>query len=81
MSDDLALNPVAGWDVRTVEAMQLVLLELGFISTPFQRPTEAHKSPIYALTLPQTRALIDVLQRSADAVERAGITSPPGPRH
>ncbi|QQN29327.1 hypothetical protein [Pseudomonas syringae group genomosp. 3] len=81
MSDDLVLNPVAGWDVRTVEAMQLVLLELGFISTPFQRPTEAQKSPIYALTLPQTRQLIDVLQRSVDAVERAGITSPPGPRH
>ncbi|WP_375233250.1 hypothetical protein [Pseudomonas savastanoi] len=61
--------------------MQLVLLELGFISNPFQRPTEAQKSPIYALTLPQTRQLIDVLQRSADAVERAGITSPPGARH
>lgn len=81
MSDDLVLNPVAGWDVRTVEAMQLVLLELGFVSTPFQRPHEAQKSPIYALTLAQTKQLIDVLQRSADAVERAGISSPPGPRH
>lgn len=81
MSDDLVLNPVAGWDVRTVEAMQLVLLELGFISTPFQRIDEAQKTPILALTVPQTRQLIDVLQRSADAVDRAGISSPPGPRH
>ncbi|WP_404940720.1 hypothetical protein [Pseudomonas putida] len=75
------LNPVAGWDVRTVESMQLVLLELGFISTPFQRPDEAQKSPIYALTLEQSRQLIDVLQRSVQAVESAGISSPPGPRH
>jgi N-acyl-L-homoserine lactone synthetase len=81
MSDDLVLNPVAGWDVRTVESMQLVLLELGFISTPFQRPDEAQKSPIYALTLEQSRQLIDVLQRSVQAVESAGISSPPGPRH
>jgi len=81
MTDELALNPVSGWDIRTVEAMQLVLVELGFISTPFQRVSEAHKSPIYALTLQQTRQLIEVLQRSADAVESAGITSPPGPRH
>lgn len=81
MSDDLVLNPVAGWDVRTVESMQLVLLELGFISTPFQRVEEAQKSPIYALTLPQTKQLIDVLQRSVQAVEHAGISSPPGPKH
>lgn len=81
MSDDLVLNPVAGWDVRTVESMQLVLLELGFISTPFHRPDEAQKSPIYALTLEQSRQLIDVLQRSVLAVERAGISSPPGPKH
>ena len=81
MSDDLALNPISGWDVRTVESMQLVLLELGFLSTPFQRIDEAHKSPIYALTLQQARELIDVLQRSVSAVEKAGISSPPGPKH
>ncbi|AZE65637.1 hypothetical protein A7D21_26900 [Pseudomonas sp. AP19] len=81
MSDDLALNPVTGWDVRTVEAMQLVLLELGFISTPFQRIEEAQKSPIFALTVQQAQQLIDVLKRSVDAVERAGIASPPGPKH
>ena len=81
MSDDLAVNPVAGWEIKTVEAMQAVLLQFSFISTPFQRPDEAQKTPLLAVSVPQARELIEVLQRSVDKVESSGLSSPPGPKH
>lgn len=81
MSDDLAVNPVAGWEVKTVEAMQAVLLQFSFISTPFQRPDEAQKTPLLAVSVQQVRELIEVLQRSVDKVESSGLSSPPGPKH
>ena len=81
MSDDLAVNPVAGWEIKTVEAMQAVLLQFSFISTPFQRPDEAQKTPLLAVSVKQVLELIEVLQRSVDKVESSGSKPPPGPKH
>ena len=81
MSQELSVNPIAGWEVKTVEAMQALLVEFSYVSTPFQRPEEAQKTPLLALTAQQAKDLIAVLQKGVDRVEGSGISSPPGPRH
>lgn len=81
MSEDLSVNPIAGWEVKTVEAMQALLVEFSYVSTPFQRPEEAQKTPLLVLTAQQAKDLIAVLQKGVDRVESSGISSPPGPRH
>lgn len=81
MSEDLSVNPITGWEVKTVEAMQALLLQFSFISTPFQRPDEAQKTPLLVVNVQQARELIEVLKKGIDKVESSGLSSPPGPKH
>ncbi|MDH0293382.1 hypothetical protein N7414_30045 [Pseudomonas sp. GD04087] len=81
MTNEISANPVAGWEVKTVPAMQALLIEFKFISTPFQRPDEAQSTPTLAVTVQQAKELIEVLKRGISVVESGGDTSPPGPRH
>ncbi|MGR3892982.1 hypothetical protein [Pseudomonas sp. 1176_21] len=81
MSEELSVNPIAGWEVKTVEAMQAMLVKFSYVSTPFQRPEEAQKTPLLAISVQQAKELIAVLQKGVDQVESSGISSPPGPKH
>lgn len=81
MSEDLAVNPITEWEVQTVPAMSSLLLKFKFISTPFQRPDEAHGTPLLAVTVEQAKELIEVLKRGVAKVESEAPASPPGQRH
>lgn len=81
MTNETAVNPVAGWEVKTVPSHQALILQLGFISTPFQRPDEAQQTPLLALTIEQARELAAVLLRGVEKLENAGTQAPPGARH
>lgn len=81
MSEDLAVNPITEWEVQTVPAMSSLLLKFKFISTPFQRPDEAHGTPLLAVTVEQAKELIEVLKRGVAKVEKEAPASPPGQRH
>lgn len=81
MADDLAVNPISGWEVQTVPSMQLLLLQFQFISTPFQRPSEAQATPVLGVTVDQAKELIEVLKRGISKAENEGSISPPGPKH
>ncbi|PIB60718.1 hypothetical protein WLF14_18840 [Pseudomonas fluorescens] len=81
MSNDSHINPIAGWEFKSVEQMQLLLLEISYVSTPFQSPDEAQKTPTLALTAQQARELSEALRRCAERLEAAPMKSPAGPKH
>ena len=81
MSNGSHINPIAGWEFKSVEQMQLLLLEISYVSTPFQNPDEAQKTPTLALTAQQARELSEALRRSAERLEAAPMKAPAGPKH
>jgi hypothetical protein len=81
MTQETAVNPITGWEVATIPAMEAVRLQFSFISTPFQRLDEARKGPAHLMTIAQTKELIEVLQKSLERLQSAEPKSPPGHRH
>lgn len=81
MSEEIHINPVTAWNIQTVESMQLLLIQLSFISQPFQRPDEAQQGLVHAITLQQAEELIEVLKRGVDKLKTAEGTPVLGPRH
>ncbi|WP_256831690.1 hypothetical protein [Pseudomonas sp. Pse1] len=81
MSEDLLVSPVTGWEVRTVEVMQALLLQFRFVSTPFQGPGETQTTPLLVVTSEQARELIELLKSVLDKVESFAISSSSGLKH
>lgn len=81
MSKGLHINPIAGWQFKIAEQLQLVLMEVSYLSTPFQKPEEAQQTPLLGLTAQQARELSEVLKRAAERLEDAQLKSPEGPKH
>ncbi|AUY32654.1 hypothetical protein OC926_22820 [Pseudomonas peradeniyensis] len=81
MSKGLHINPIAGWQFKAVEHLQLVLMEISYLSTPFQNLDEAQKAPLLGLTAQEARELSEALRRSAEHLEGLQMRSPEGPKH
>lgn len=81
MTQETAVNPVTGWEIATIPAMEAVRLQFSFISTPFQRLDEAQKGPAHLMTIAQTKELIEALRKSVERLESAEPTQSPSPKH
>lgn len=75
--DPLDVFPVTGWNIRTVPAYNLILLNLEFLASSMQSTDTPNPGRNYALTQAQVRELIAVLQRQLGRLESAGPQSVP----
>lgn len=79
--NDVALFPVAGWEIGPIPSLGLVMIQPHFLTHPMQRPEEANAGRRYALTPLQARELSDALQRALAKLESAGPPTGSGPKH
>lgn len=70
--------PVAGWTAGTIPRVEAFMLRFEFLTHAGQHASEANTGRYYALTAPQLRELIPVLQRGLQQLESAGPQAPPG---
>ncbi|MCF7545291.1 hypothetical protein [Pseudomonas petrae] len=81
MTQETAVNPITGWEIATIPAMEAVRLQFSFISTPFQKLEEAQTGPAHLMTIAQARELIEALKKSVERLESRGPTQAPGRQH
>lgn len=79
--EEIALTPVAGWEIGTVPAYGALMLRLDYLTHATQSPDQAHKSPTFVIQTAQARELA---QRILVACEKLESGPPPGtglPKH
>jgi hypothetical protein len=81
MADEIITYPVAGWEIKTIPSHGAVLLQLSFLSHPFQKPEEADPGRNYALMMAQAAELRDALDRAVQNLRSASPPKPEGPQH
>ena len=64
-SNELATNPVSGWNIRGVQPYNALLLQFQYLSSPMQRLEDAHESRHYILTQEQAIELAEAIHRNA----------------
>lgn len=72
MNEEIDAFPVTGWNIRTVPAYDIILLNLEFVASSMQSVDTPNPGRNYALTQAQVRELIVVLQRQLARLESAG---------
>ena len=60
-SNELATNPVSGWNIRGVQPYNALLLQFQYLSSPMQRLEDAHESRHYILTQEQAIELAEAI--------------------
>jgi len=70
-SDQDDVVAVSGWRASTVEARNLVVLRLPFITGPHQHPESATTDRVYALTLDQADEISSALAAAVQELRRA----------
>lgn len=66
--------PVAGWELRTVPALDALLITISFLATPMDRPQDV-QARTFALHRTQARELA---QRILSTLGRPETDEPPG---
>lgn len=79
MTDEINSFPVTGWEIRTVPAYEIILLNLSFLSSPMQNFDKPNPGRNYALTLPQVAELRDALDRSLRKAQSGETPTVSGP--
>jgi hypothetical protein len=77
--NDIAISPVAGWDLRQVRAYGIALLTLKYLVSPIESPDQAHSSQNFGLIPAQLRELAQTMLKAADSLESAPPTGAAGP--
>lgn len=65
--------PVAGYSLRSVPALEALILQFDYLSSPMQELEQAHQGRNYILTRVQTVELRDALTRALEKLEHAHI--------
>lgn len=73
MEERTQVMPVTRWGTSQAPSHQVGLLRLEYLSTPDQKPDQAHASPVYGFSPQQLRALADSLRQVADQLEAAAL--------
>ena len=79
--EEIALSPVAGWEIGAIPAYGALMLRLDYLTHATQQPDEAQKSPTFLIHTAQARELA---QRILAACEKLESGPPPGtglPKH
>ena len=81
MEQNIALAPVAGWDIGPIPALGAVTLRLGYLTHATQQPEQAQQTPRLVMTAAQCLELIEALKRAAEVL-RSGPAEGSGlPQH
>ena len=71
-ADQINIFPVTGYNFRSVESKQLILMQLSFLAHSMQKTDEADPGRNYALTIPVAEDLRDALHRAIQTMKNSG---------
>lgn len=80
-NNSLQLAPVAGWELKQVPSLGMLILRLDFLSNAMQSPDEAHPGRNYVLQPAQARELAERILAGCDALESGARPAAAGPAH
>jgi len=81
MADDIATFPVTGWEIKSVPALDALLLRFPFLSHATQKIEEADPGRNYILTTTQAAELRDAIDRAIQKMKSGGTPPNPVPKH
>jgi hypothetical protein len=81
MEHELATLPIAGWELRTVPALDALLITFSYLSHATQTPEEAVTDRNYILHTSQAREFAQKILAALDRVESGTSHGDGFPRH
>lgn len=80
-NEEILMFPITGWDIRTIPAYDIILLNLPFLASPMQNIDTPNPGRNYALTRVQVRELREALDRALLKLESAATPPNSDPHH
>lgn len=77
--DDITNFPLAGLEVRTVEAYDALIITPQFLASPMSQ--DIHSDRNFIVTREMATEMIGMLQRGVEKLESASVAIPPDEKH